>query len=61
MAWPPTVAPERPGTPGAMPWPRCLQQSPPHTPLLMGLLALGHAFQDLALEVRRGGRPEQAE
>jgi hypothetical protein len=44
-----------------MPWPRCLQQSPPHTPLLMRLLALGHAFQDLALEVRRGGRPEQAE
>jgi len=61
MAWPPAVGVERPGTPGAAPWPPCQQCAPPHTLPPLRVLALGHALQDLALKVRRGGRLEQAQ
>jgi hypothetical protein len=52
---------ERRDTPGAAPEPPCQQGAPPQTPLLLGVLALSHALQDLTLEVRRGGRLEQAQ
>src|SRR5262245_15567180 len=61
MTWPPTVGLERPDNLGATPWPPCQQRAPPHTPPPICVLALGHALQDLALEVRRDGRLEQAE
>jgi len=60
MTWPPTVGLERPDNPGATPWPPCQQRTPPHTPPIC-VLALGHALQDLALEVRRDRCLEQAE
>ena len=43
------------------PGPQASTGAPPQTPSPLRVLALGHTRQDLALEVRRGGRLEQAE
>jgi hypothetical protein len=60
-ASPPVVGSGRPHTTGAPPRSPGSRRASPHTLPHQRVLALGHALQDLAPEVRRGGGREQAE